>query len=294
VGGIRHALVAVATASALVWASTAAAAAAPARIPVVAYHGVTTETAVASDPNDDLFYHVRLSELRAQLAYLKAAGYRSITPDQYRRWVYGLRQRILLPPKPILITFDDGQTSSMLATRPLRRYGFRAVMYVVSGFAGGSDSWFLTWNQLEAMRASGWMFQFHAGPLGHGSIQDPSFPDCVRFYPCRFGENDETYRARVRSDVTQGLAAMRTAFGLGPTWRGASFAVPWDDWGQPATTNEPWLVGYFSRLWPVVFVQGSYPGRNANHLRYRFEVHNPDGLSAFTAGLSSSRFSRLG
>ena len=208
-------------------------------------------------------------------------------------------EEVSLPDKPILNTFDDGQSSAQLATRVLKQYGFVAAMYVASGFAdgdfggpNGEEGWYTTWDQLEAMRSTGtWVMQFHAGPLGHAFIRDPEFPDCHRFYPCRFGEDDATYEERVKSDVAQGLGAMRSVFDLPAGWRGPTFAVPWDDAAASKTTAEPWLAAYFASQFPVVFVQESYEG-DVDNQRYRFEVHNPDDLERFRSGLSSSRFAR--
>jgi hypothetical protein len=269
----------------------------PSRIPVIAYHGVTTDPTVVQGAAAVRFFEVRLRELKAQMKYLHDAGYHTITPTQYLKWLS--RRRVSLPDKPILITFDDGQTSTQLATPVLKRYGFTAVMYVVSGFADGKfggphgeKGWYLTWDQLKAMRASGaWVVQFHAGPRGHAFVRNPRFPDCHHYYPCRFGQDDATYQARVKSDVAQGLGAMRSAFGLAAGWRGATFAVPWDDAARSATTVEPWVSAYFASQFPVVFVEDSYRGP-ANHQRYRFEVHNPYDLARFEAGLSSPRFAR--
>jgi peptidoglycan/xylan/chitin deacetylase (PgdA/CDA1 family) len=65
------------------------------------------------------------------MEYLRDAGYRSITPEQYERWVSG--EDVPLPAKPILITFDDGQSSLQLATPVLKQTGFATTVYVVSG-----------------------------------------------------------------------------------------------------------------------------------------------------------------
>lgn len=268
-------------------------------VPVIAYHGVTSDPTIVQGAADPRFFDVRLAAFREQITYLHDAGFQTISPDQYRQWLSG--ETATLPPKPILITFDDGQTSAQLATPVLNQHGFAAVMYVVSGFADGDfggprgeKGWYLTWNQLEAMRANGtWIMQFHAGPRGHAFIRDPADPDCHYFYPCRFGEDDATYEARVKSDVAQGLGAMRSIFKLPAGWRGPTFAVPWDEPGQPSATAEPWLSAYFASQFPVVFVQESYHG-DVNNQRYRFEVHNPDDLEDFKAGLSSSRFARPG
>ena len=269
----------------------------PPRIPVIVYHGLTTDSEVTTDQQDSRFFEVRLSAFEAQMAHLHEAGFHTITPSQYRKWVDDLA--VSLPDKPVLVTFDDGQTSTQLATSVLERYDFKAVMYVVSGFADGSfggphgePGWYLTWEQLVEMRSTGrWIMQFHAGPRGHAYVNDPADPTCHRYYPCRFGEDDATYRARVKGDVAQGLGATRTAFGLPEGWHGSTFAVPWDDTAGPMTTTEPWLAAYFASLFPVVFVQESYSGE-ADNQRYRFEVHNPIELDEFRAELDNQRFDR--
>lgn len=273
------------------------------QVPVLAYHGVTADPEVVEGAADTRFFDVRLAAFEEQMAYLHDAGFDTITPDQYKSWVDG--EEVSLPDKPILVTFDDGQTSTQLATPVLEEYGFEAVMYVVSGFADGNfggpngePGWYLTWDQLEEMRATGrWVMQFHAGPMGHAYVDDPAYPTCHRFYPCRFGEDDPTYEARVKSDVAQGLGAMRSAFGLSDGWRGPTFAVPWDDaassepGSEPETPAEPWLSAYFADRFPVVFVQDSYAG-DVDNQRYRFEVHNPFDIDQFRSGLDSPNFAR--
>jgi hypothetical protein len=95
------------------------------------------------------------------------------------------------------------------------------------------------WHELEGTSSTGaWFMQFHAGPSGHAFVRDPEDPTCHRFSPCRFGENEATYKTRVKSDVAQGLGAMRSAFDLPAGWQGATFAVPWDDAAQSKTTTE--------------------------------------------------------
>jgi Polysaccharide deacetylase len=267
------------------------------RIPVIAYHGITTDLEVVEGAADPRFFDVRLPAFEDQMEHLHEAGFRTITPLQYKRWVHG--EDVSLPAKPILITFDDGQTSARLATPVLDRYGFVAVMYVVSGFADGAfegpdgePDWYLGWDQLREMRASGrWIMQFHAGPRGHAYVDDPASPDCHRLYPCRLGDDDATYRARVKSDVAQGLGAMRSVFDLPDEWHGSTFAVPWDDAAGSETTTEPWLAAYLADMFPVVFVQDSYAG-DVDNQRYRFEVHNPLDLEQFTSSLDSPRFAR--
>jgi hypothetical protein len=265
---------------------------------VLAYHGVTRDPEVVFGAADPRFFAVRLAQFRAQMQFLAGAGYETMTPDEYEAWVAG--GDVDLPEKPVLITFDDGETSTQLATPVLEEHDFAAVMFVVSGFAdgdyggpNGEPDWYLTWDQLADMAATGhWLVQFHAGPKGHAFVRDPDFPACHRFYPCRFGEDDATYQTRVKTDIAQGLGAIRTSFGLPDDWQSATFAVPWDDVAGPNdTTHEPWLGAYFATQFPVVFLQNKYRGPVDNQ-RYRSEIHNPDDLDAFERGLLSPRFAR--
>jgi hypothetical protein len=103
---------------------------APMRIPVISYHGVTADQAVGRGAAD-LRVDVTLSAFREQMEYLRDADYSSITRAQYERWVNG--ENVPLPAKPILITFDDAQSSLQLATPVLKQTGFATTVYVVSG-----------------------------------------------------------------------------------------------------------------------------------------------------------------
>ena len=266
---------------------------APTRIPVLGYHGITTDQTVVHGSADPRFFDVRLSEFEAQLKHLREAGYRSITPEQYAKWAH--HEPVSLPEKPVLITFDDGQASAQLADAVLKANGFRATMYVASGLAGeffggpnGERGWYMSWAQLRELRATGrWDVQFHAGPNGHAYFQFARFPDCHHDYTCRFGQSEDKYRRRVQSDVSKGLGAMRAVFRLPAGWRSATFAAPW---GGTADA-EPWLAPYFASQFPVVFVEDGYRG-NVDNQRYRLEVHNPVDLAQFEAALGSPRFER--
>jgi peptidoglycan/xylan/chitin deacetylase (PgdA/CDA1 family) len=90
---------------------------------------------ISSDPR---FFDVRLSAFREQMEYLREAGYRSITPEQYERWLYG--EDVSLPAKPIFISFDNGQNSLHLATPVLKQTGFATTVYVVSGRIGSRSA----------------------------------------------------------------------------------------------------------------------------------------------------------
>ena len=98
-------------------------------VPVLNYHGI--EGPLDSEPD---IYDQTSVQADAELSYLKTNGYQSITLPQYETWL----QTGALPvgiTKPVLITVDDGLTDELAWDPLLQKYGFKAVLYVVTGFA---------------------------------------------------------------------------------------------------------------------------------------------------------------
>ena len=104
-------------------------------VPILAYHMV----------NDDVsgirFPKLGVSQKRflAQMGYLHASGYNTITIKEWLsyRWGSGV-----CPSKPIIISFDDGYRSCYTTAWPvLKDYGFTAVVFLVTKYIGGVNSW---------------------------------------------------------------------------------------------------------------------------------------------------------
>ncbi|MEJ2722593.1 MAG: polysaccharide deacetylase family protein, partial [bacterium] len=69
-----------------------------------------------------------------QMAYLASEGYETVDLDDLARWRRG---QAVLPRKPIVITFDDGDRSVLDIAYPiLERYGFKATVFVVTSKVG--------------------------------------------------------------------------------------------------------------------------------------------------------------
>ena len=142
-------------------------------VPVLNYHGITGPL----DPAPDV-YDESPAQADAELAYLKANGYQSITVEQYQAWL----QTGALPAgvtKPVLITVDDGLTDELAWDPLLQKYGFKAVLYVVTGFAdnttpGDNDPIaHMSWTQIQTLSRNGrWQIAFHAGLDGHADFSD--------------------------------------------------------------------------------------------------------------------------
>ena len=106
------------------------------------------------------------SEFSTQMAYLLENGYVSITPDELEA---GLSGELELPPKPVLITFDDGYDDNYLNAFPiLKGYGIRATIFVVPAFVGKPN--YLNWDQLKEMSANGITIESHT--LNHYKLEE--------------------------------------------------------------------------------------------------------------------------
>jgi hypothetical protein len=247
----------------------------PQSIPVLLYHQIDGVT--------QSVLSVSTAQFTEQMDLLVSLGYKTISPWQYAEWVQG--RDLSLPAKPILITFDDNIISAGAAIPILLARQFRAVMYVATGFADFPGGWNMDWTQLQALLASDWYIQLHAGPSGHAAL---SQSNCPYFYGCRLsGEDEATYQARVRSDIDSGLAALNQRLGVKES---PTFAVPWDYWGQGSTDPAVnWAPQYFSAKFSVVFHQvwGYRPSLNR---RYRYELGTTSTVQQLQAALSSPQF----
>jgi hypothetical protein len=245
-------------------------------LPVLNYHEI--------DPPDGAsIYDQTLAEADAQLAYLKQNGYQSVSLAQYQTWLSG---RDIGVAKPVLITVDDGLASELAWDPLLQKYGFKAVMFVITGYAdnktpGDADPTNLSWSQIQALAGNGrWEIAFHAGEFGHGdsydsgaSISGMTYPTgCPYFYTCLgqivtgrgrnarvTPESVAAYKALVTKEVTDGIAELRQKV---PSVSLLAWAAPFNDAGQ--WTNlyndasgqvQAWFPGFMASKFPIVFVQ---------------------------------------
>ncbi len=113
--------------------------------------------------------------LRKHVAALGARGYVGMTFSDSER----LRAEGSLPPRSVVITFDDGYASTLQAAPILAEHGFPGTVFVVTSFveAGGPLAWAgieqwlqpatrdeltpLTWSELESLVAAGWEVGSH-------------------------------------------------------------------------------------------------------------------------------------
>jgi peptidoglycan/xylan/chitin deacetylase (PgdA/CDA1 family) len=105
-----------------------AAMAARADVPILCWHQIRAAT--ARDSAADRAYIVSPKTLAAQLAALDRAGYHAVTGQALIAHV-ALGKR--LPPKPVLLTFDDASAGQYTRALPLlRRHHFVATFFVMT------------------------------------------------------------------------------------------------------------------------------------------------------------------
>jgi hypothetical protein len=76
--------------------------------------------------------------MKHQLAWMQAQGFKSINLTQYVNWLQG--NDVGLPPKPFLITVDNGiQNFTLAGAAILKQYGDTAVSFLDSGYADGAS-----------------------------------------------------------------------------------------------------------------------------------------------------------
>ncbi|MBI2384766.1 MAG: tetratricopeptide repeat protein [Elusimicrobia bacterium] len=200
-------------------------------IPALLYHGISPTHRTDSIP---------VETFRAQMRALKKKGYQSITASELALAMQG---KAALPPKPILITFDDGRADSFDNADPvLRETGYRATMFVhVSRLrkpyfhAGAED--------IARWASTGrWEIQAH-GSQAHDPMILDAFGRRGHFLPNRkwLGEEGrlETlseYQDRVARDFEEAKAGVEA---IVPGRRVVAFAFPFGDYGQNDYSNTP-------------------------------------------------------
>jgi len=114
-----------------------------ARVPVMMYHDVL--------PEKQVFFDVTTEELRRDFELIREQG---LTPISMDTLVAHLSSGAPLPPKPVLLTFDDGYEGHYTRVYPLmKEFGYPAVFSIfpakVNGDVVGRST--LTWAQLKEM-----------------------------------------------------------------------------------------------------------------------------------------------
>ena len=155
------------------------------RLTILMYHKIDDPPPGARTPGN----FVNPARFAQQLDALVAWGYRTVSFDQ---WLdYRLGSSLALPPKPLIITFDDGYTCFDEHAWPaLRARNMSATVFLVANQIGGTNVWdegevsfpLLDAARIRALQDEGVHFGSHS--LSHKALaripRDDAFQELVR------------------------------------------------------------------------------------------------------------------
>lgn len=128
-------------------------------VPILMYHSISAQAS-----QQFRSFAVTPAVFAEQMAALAAQGYTPMTVTQLvQAWQ---QEPSLVPPKPVVLTFDDGFADFYTQALPvLLHYGFTATLYVTTSFVDGTSRWLhregeanrlmLSWNQLDEIARCG-------------------------------------------------------------------------------------------------------------------------------------------
>lgn len=134
------------------------------KVPILMYHYVE----YVSDKKDKIRQSLNITPdiFDEQIKTLKEAGFTFMTAGEFSDVLDG---KISLPPKPVIITFDDGHWDLDTDVLPiLKKYDAKATAYIIPGFIGSSD--FVSPKQLKELINSG-LFEIGSHTLNHVALK---------------------------------------------------------------------------------------------------------------------------
>ena len=213
-------------------------------------------------PRPEPPYTVSPRQLASHLAMLRAAGLTPVSVAQVVAWLGGRP----LPPRSVVLTFDDSTKGTWRYGDPiLAASGFRAVSFVITGWVGTHQPYYLTWDELSRMQASGrWDLESHSRfghqrlPIDASGATAPALINRLWLADKQRLETPDEFAARVQGD----LVASRTDLvdhGLPQpqlfAYPFSAATVPTDDPDAAART-----AGVVHDLFAAGFVDGSTAG----------------------------------
>ena len=120
-------------------------------LPILLYHRIDTSP-------DNSRYYVTPERFEEEMKLLHDWGYTTITLDMLSRAIIDGAD---LPPRPMIITFDDGHMNNYTTAFPImQKYGFTGVLYVVGTYIGADQ--YLNADQIKEMAVAGWEVGSHS------------------------------------------------------------------------------------------------------------------------------------
>ena len=120
-------------------------------VPILLYHRIDTSLT-------DGRYYVTPEKFGEEMKLLHDWKYTTITTEML---IKAITDGIELPPRPILITFDDGHLDNYTSAFPImQKYGFTGVLYLVHNYIGVDQ--YMNREQILEMYKAGWEVGSHS------------------------------------------------------------------------------------------------------------------------------------
>lgn len=181
------------------------------KVPIIMYHSIL------KDPARSNKYTITPAVLEEDLKYIKANGYETITISDLISYVYADKP---LPPKPIILTFDDGHYNNYGYLYPLlEKYDMKVVISIVGSYTdkfsetneANLNYSYLRWKDINELISSGRIeFQNHTYNLHdntHGRIGAKK----------KKGESDDEYKKILEEDINKLQNEFKENTGYVPT-----------------------------------------------------------------------------
>jgi peptidoglycan/xylan/chitin deacetylase (PgdA/CDA1 family) len=147
------------------------------------YHAVEDEP----HPRPYKHIHVTRSEFEWQMRNLKKRGYQPIT---FGTLLAAQAGEAALPPKPVILTFDDGYEDLLKNAVPvLTECAFPYTVFLVSGLIGKDNAWvvpegltpfpLLSWSQIREIDATG-LASFQPHTISHPHLAEIPIADATK------------------------------------------------------------------------------------------------------------------
>jgi peptidoglycan/xylan/chitin deacetylase (PgdA/CDA1 family) len=233
-------------------------------VPVLIYH----EIGVHRTPPGPTA--ISVESFREEMDFLAARGYTTLSIGQLLDFLGGRP----VPERSVVLTFDDGWKSLDEAVPLLKKHGFKATFFIITGAADGRfGPDYLSWPQVEALAREP-LFE-----IGSHSVTHPWDP-ANSFLTWREGKPAGKSLEDVRSELHRSREALE-----------AHLHKPIDYWAWPCgwtneqLTAEAGKAGYRAQL--TTIEKPNVPGGSPSEIR-RYFVDGAWDIKAFARFLAAA------
>jgi peptidoglycan/xylan/chitin deacetylase (PgdA/CDA1 family) len=206
-------------------------------LPVFLYHGLTP---FLRDPMLAYPVHMTTARFEDQMTALKEAQFTPVTAEEVDQWIHG---KHTLPPRPVLITFDDNRMDSFRQADPvLKRTGMKATMFAIVHYADRNYPNYASWKELAAYARTGrWEIQSHGDSAHLPIVVDRAGHEAMfltnKKWLEKYGrmETNAEWRRRLELDHRSAKQWITQFIGRTPV----AFAWPEGNYGQMGISNTP-------------------------------------------------------